>query len=102
VAELILQQDLLHVVEVFQVFQLYHQQVVAEEEETVLLQLKLVNQADLVVAEDLVGLVELIKVEEMETLLQSVLLKEIMVVKEDIDQEQLKVVAEVVEQFLLD
>jgi hypothetical protein len=87
VAELILQQDLLHVVEVFQVFQLYPQQVVAEEEETVLLQLKLVNQADLVVAEDLVGLVELIKVEEMETLLQSVLLKEIMVVKEDIEQE---------------
>jgi hypothetical protein len=87
VAELILQQDLLHVVEVFQVFQLYHQQVVAEEEETVLLQLKLVKQADLVVAEDLVGLVDLIKVEEMETLLQSVLLKEIMVVKEDIEQE---------------
>jgi hypothetical protein len=70
VAELILQQDLLHVVEVFQVFQLYHQQVVAEEEETVLLQLKLVNQADLVVAEDLVGLVDLIKVEELEILHQ--------------------------------
>tara|TARA_R100000988_G_scaffold76567_1_gene40823 strand:- start:97 stop:357 length:261 start_codon:yes stop_codon:yes gene_type:complete len=86
VAELLLHQEVLHVVELFQVFQQLVQQVV-EEEETVLLQLKLVNQADLVVAEDLVGLVHLIKVEELEILHPLLQLKELMVVEEDIDQE---------------